>query len=335
MSVISASELKKSYGMQDVFSGISLDVPQRARIAMVGSNGIGKSTLLRLLVGLEKPDHGSVQRARGLKIGFLPQEATYSSQTKDDMASTLWEYSLGAFAQLRMQEAELARLEHAMADPAKAESALARYGRLQESFELAGGYSFHATARRVLAGMSFTPEEFDRQLASLSGGERTRALLTRLLLENPDLLVLDEPTNHLDIEAIEWLEGWLREFKGAVLIVSHDRYFLDNCVDRVWDLSPQAITLYRGNYSAFVLQRAERLELHLKHYESQQEHVRREEDFIRRNIAGQNTRQAQGRRNRQQPFRRVQNGKKPTSHPAVCSACCVTIPSISRPHTGL
>jgi len=161
--------------------------------------------------------------------------------------------------------------------------------------------------------MSFTPEEFERRLDSLSGGERTRALLARLLLEKPDLLVLDEPTNHLDIEAIEWLEGWLREFDGAVVIVSHDRYFLDNSVDRVWDLSPHSITLYRGNYSAYVAQRAERLELHRKTYKSQQEHVRREQDFIQRNIAGQKTRQAQGRRKRLQRLLRDHAVTQPTS----------------------
>jgi len=313
MSVVSASDLKKSFGAQDVFAGISLDVPQRARIALVGPNGIGKSTLLGLLVGLEKPDQGSVHRARGLKTGFLPQEASYSLQTKDDLESTLWDYSLGAFAKLRKQESELARLEHAMADPSQAKAAMARYGHLQEAFELAGGYSYHASARRVLSGMSFTPEEFERRLDSLSGGERTRALLARLLLEKPDLLVLDEPTNHLDIEAIEWLEGWLRDFDGAVVIVSHDRYFLDNSVDRVWDLSPHSITLYRGNYSAYVAQRAERLELHRKTYKSQQEHVRREQDFIQRNIAGQKTRQAQGRRKRLQRLLRDHAVTQPTS----------------------
>jgi ATP-binding cassette subfamily F protein 3 len=313
MSVISASDLKKAFGAQDVFAGISLDVPQRARIALVGPNGIGKSTLLSLLVGLEKPDQGSVHRARGLKTGFLPQEASYSLHIKDDLESTLWEYSLGSFATLLKQESELARLEHAMADPSEAKAAMARYGRLQEAFELAGGYTYHSTARRVLSGMSFTPEEYERRLDSLSGGERTRALLARLLLEKPELLVLDEPTNHLDIEAIEWLEGWLRDFDGAVVIVSHDRYFLDNSVDRVWDLSPQSITLYRGNYSAYVAQRAERLELHRKTYESQQEHVRREQDFIQRNIAGQKTRQAQGRRKRLQRLLRDHAVAQPTS----------------------
>jgi ATP-binding cassette subfamily F protein 3 len=313
MSVISASNLQKSYGAQDVFSGISLSVPQRARVALVGPNGIGKSTLLHLLVGLEKPDQGSVQRSRGLKIGFLPQEASYSSQTKADLKSSLWEYSLGALSHLLKQEAELARLEQAMADPDKAESVLERYGRLQEAFELAGGYTYHAAVRRVLTGMSFTADEFERRLADLSGGERTRALLARILLEKPDLLVLDEPTNHLDIDAIEWLEGWLREYEGAAVIVSHDRYFLDNSIDRVWELSTHAITIYRGNYSAYVLQREERLELLHKQYESQQEHVRREEEFIRRNIAGQNTRQAQGRRKRLRRLLRDHSIDRPSS----------------------
>jgi ATP-binding cassette subfamily F protein 3 len=313
MSVISASNLKKSFGAQDVFSDISLSVPQRARIALVGPNGIGKSTLLHLLVGIEKPDQGSVQRSRGMKIGFLPQEASYSSQTRAELESTLWDYSLGALSYLRSQEEELAQLEQAMADPQIAESVMGRYGRLQEAFELAGGYTYHASVRRVLTGMSFATDEFERRLSTLSGGERTRALLARLLLEEPDLLVLDEPTNHLDIDAIEWLEGWLREYEGAAVIVSHDRYFLDNSVDRVWDLSPQSITVYRGNYSAYVLQRAERVELQRKQYESQQEHVRREEDFIQRNIAGQKTRQAQGRRKRLQRLLRDHAVDQPTS----------------------
>jgi ATP-binding cassette subfamily F protein 3 len=313
MSVISASNLKKSFGAQDVFSDISLSVPQRARIALVGPNGIGKSTLLHLLVGIEKPDQGSVQRSRGMKIGFLPQEASYSSQTRAELESTLWDYSLGALSYLRSQEEELAQLEQAMADPQIAESVMGRYGRLQEAFELAGGYTYHASVRRVLTGMSFATDEFERRLSTLSGGERTRALLARLLLEEPDLLVLDEPTNHLDIDAIEWLEGWLREYEGAAVIISHDRYFLDNSVDRVWDLSPQSITVYRGNYSAYVLQRAERVELQRKQYESQQEHVRREEDFIQRNIAGQKTRQAQGRRKRLQRLLRDHAVDQPTS----------------------
>ncbi|MGD8814530.1 MAG: ABC-F family ATP-binding cassette domain-containing protein [Anaerolineales bacterium] len=313
MSLIIASELAKSYGAQDVFSGISLTIPPQARIAMVGPNGVGKTTLLRLLVGLETPDRGSVQRSSRLKVGFLPQEATYSAYTKTDMERTLWDYAVGAFGPLRKQEQQLAELEQAMGDPDQAEIALDRYGRLQEAFELAGGYTYPSTIRRVLNGLSFTTEEYERPLSMLSGGERTRSLLARLLLEKPDLLVLDEPTNHLDIEAIEWLEGWLRDFDGAALIVSHDRYFLDNCVENVWELMHHDIERYRGNYTAYAMQRGERQELHRKRYQAQQEHVRREQDFIQRNIAGQKTRQAQGRRKRLQRLLRDHAIDRPTS----------------------
>ncbi|HEY70779.1 MAG TPA: ABC-F family ATP-binding cassette domain-containing protein [Anaerolineae bacterium] len=313
MSLITANDLAKSYGAQDVFSGISLVVPPGARFALVGPNGVGKSTLLRLLVGLETPDRGSVQRSSKLKVGFLPQEATFSAYTKADLERPLWEYALGAFGNLRKQEQQLADLEQAMGDPAQAEAAMERYGRLQEAFELAGGYTYQATIRRVLNGLSFTSEEYDRPLNMLSGGERTRALLARLLLEKPDLLVFDEPTNHLDIEAIEWLEGWLRDFDGAALIVSHDRYFLDNCIEHVLELLPHGLERYRGNYTAYALQREERHELHRKQYQAQQEHVRREQDFIQRNIAGQKTRQAQGRRKRLRRLLRDHAIDRPTA----------------------
>jgi ATP-binding cassette subfamily F protein 3 len=298
MSLITAKDLAKSYGAQDVFEGVSVAVPHQARIALVGPNGVGKTTLLRLLANLEKPDQGHLQRARALKIGFLPQEASYSKTHHDTLSLTLWESGLQAFQELRKIESELTRLEQSMADPQDAEEAIIRYGPLQESFERLGGYTYPSRIRRVLTGLGFDVRDFNRSLDQLSGGERTRAFLARLLLDDPDLLVLDEPTNHLDIEAVEWLEGWLREWPGAAVIVSHDRYFLDRAVETVWELSPLGAEIFRGNYSDYVRQRIERRRNHETRYRAQQEHVRREEEFIRRNIAGQNTRQAQGRRKR-------------------------------------
>jgi ATP-binding cassette subfamily F protein 3 len=298
MSLITATELAKSYGAQDVFEGVSVAIPHQARIALLGPNGVGKTTLLRLLAGSEKPDEGRIQRARWLRIGYLPQEVSYSRSRKDELKRTLWDSCLEAFSEIRAQEAELARLEELMADPQEAEKAMARYGPLQEAFERAGGYIYPSRVRQVLNGLGFTPQEYGRPLERFSGGERTRALLGRLLLEEPDLLILDEPTNHLDIAAIEWLEAWLRDWSGAEVLVSHDRYLLDRLVDTVWELSPRGVETYRGNYSAYVQQRAERRVYHATRYQAQQEHVRREQDYIRRNIAGQNTRQAQGRRKR-------------------------------------
>jgi ATP-binding cassette subfamily F protein 3 len=300
MSLISATDLAKSYGAQDVFEAVSVAIPHQARVALVGANGVGKTTLLRLLAGYESPDRGQVQRARGLRIGYLPQETTPAAAADGGPVQTLWQMCLASFADLRGQEAELARLEEEMAEPGRAEEAMARYGPLQEAFERAGGYAYPARIRQVLGGLGFSLEDYSRPTGQLSGGERTRAHLARLLLEDPDVLILDEPTNHLDMEAFEWLEGWLREWPGSAVIVSHDRYFLDRTVDSVWDMTAQGVEVYRGNYSDYARQRAERRRFLEAAHQAQQERWAKEQDYIRRNIAGQNTRQAQGRRKRLQ-----------------------------------
>jgi ATP-binding cassette subfamily F protein 3 len=317
MSLIAATDLAKSFGAHDVFAGVSAAIPHQARIALVGPNGVGKTTLLRLLAGLDSADRGRIQRARGLRIGYLPQETSAADSNGPDSNLTLWDSCLAAFADLRAQEAELARLEADMADPRRTEDALARYGPLQEAFERAGGYAYPARIRQVLNGLSFTPEEHVRPLAMLSGGERTRAYLGRLLLDDPDVLILDEPTNHLDIEAIEWLEGWLRDWPGAAVIVSHDRYFLDRTVHAVWELSSRGVDIYHGDYTAYAGQRGERRRAQLEAYQTQQEHVAREEEYIRRNIAGQNTRQAQGRRKRLERMLREAEIARPAAERSV------------------
>ncbi|HET7010740.1 MAG TPA: ABC-F family ATP-binding cassette domain-containing protein [Anaerolineales bacterium] len=294
MSLISASALSKSFGAQDVFAGVQLAIPRQVRVALVGPNGVGKTTLLSILAGEETPDSGQVQRARGVRIGYLRQETI----TETAAGPTLWDHALEAFGDLRRREAELARLEADMAEPSKTVRALARYGPMQEAFELDGGYVYASRARQILSGLGFGAAARERRLDELSGGERTRAELARLLLEDPDLLLLDEPTNHLDLEAVEWLESWLRDWPGSALIVSHDRYFLDRTVEQVWELRAAGIDVYHGNYSAYAAQRAERNAHAQRHYEADQERIQREQEYIRRNIAGQNTRQAQGRRKR-------------------------------------
>lgn len=301
MSLLTASNLAKSFGPEDIFSGISIEIPHKARIALVGPNGAGKTTLLRILIGQETPSAGTVSASRGLRIGFLPQRPELAG------SHTLWEEMLNAFADLRRMEARLQRLENEMADPQRHDAALAEYGDLQQRFELAGGYTYETRIRMVLQGLSFSPEDYQRPLTKLSGGQRTRALLGRLLLDAPDLLVLDEPTNHLDIAAVEWLENFLRDFPSAVLAVSHDRYFMDEFASTIWELDFGALETYRGNYSHYVQQREERYERRLKEYEAQQEFLAKEMDYIRRNIAGQNTRQAKGKRRRLETMRR--NGR--------------------------
>lgn len=301
MSLLNFSSLTKSYGPRDIFTGLSGAVPYGARIGIVGPNGIGKTTLLRLFADLEEPSGGNIFRSRGLKVGYLPQEAV-SGMLGDER--NLWGEMLTAFEELLGREAELRRLESEIAtlnQPEQAtqlDEAMARYGELLERFEHEGGYDYETKIKQTLQGLGFEPEDYERPVAQLSGGQKTRALLARLLLENPDLLILDEPTNHLDISAVEWLETFLSEWNGAALIVSHDRYFLDEAANKIWDLIPARIDEYNGNYSAFVLQRTERRERQLRDYEAQQEFIAKEEDFIRRNIAGQNTAQAKGRRRR-------------------------------------
>ncbi|MBN1535659.1 MAG: ABC-F family ATP-binding cassette domain-containing protein [Anaerolineales bacterium] len=289
MSLITTTGLGKSYGPVDIFSGIDLTIPPRSRIAIVGPNGVGKTTLLRILVGIEEPSMGHLQRAKKLKFGYLPQEASLPSQ------GVLWQECLSALSDLLVREAELRRLESEMAEPALAEEALARYGTLQHTFELLGGYTYETRIRQTLTGLGFDEKDFQRPLVQLSGGQRTRALLARLLLENPDLLILDEPTNHLDINAVEWLEGYLSQWEGAALLVSHDRYFLDRVVDHVWEMRSDGLEVYRGNYSAYLQQRQERWELRQQIFLAEKERLEKDLDYIKRNIAGQNTLQAKGR----------------------------------------
>lgn len=289
MSLITATGLSKSFGPEDIFVNVSLSVPRGARVAIVGPNGVGKTTLLRILVGLEEPNAGAVHRARSLSIGYLPQEASLEAP------HSLMEECLRAFEQLRAQEAELSRLEAAMSNPAQADEALERYGPLQESFERQGGYTYETRIRQTLSGLGFEETDFQRSVSQLSGGERTRALLARLLLSDADLLVLDEPTNHLDIAAVEWLEGYLSSWAGTALLVSHDRYFLDKVVDNIWEMSSAGIEAYRGNYSAYLGHRQERWALRQQEFEAEKERMEKDLEYVRRNIAGQNTVQAKGR----------------------------------------
>lgn len=291
MSLLTAANLSKSFGPEDIFSNISFSIPRGARIGLVGANGVGKTTLLKILLGEETPSNGSVSAAKNLTIGYLPQEAVLHS------TRTLWDACLEGMADLLEMEEKLRELESKMSDNPDDEELIVRYGRLQDRFDRMGGFFYENTVERTLTGLGFKEEDFSKPLNMLSGGQRTRAVLARLLLSDPDLLLLDEPTNHLDIQAMEWLEGFLKSWKGAAVLVSHDRYFLDQTVDVIWEMTP-ALEIYRGNYSAYLLQREERYERQLKEYQAQQEFIAKEEEFIRKNIAGQNTRQAQGRRTR-------------------------------------
>lgn len=292
MSILSFHNVSQAFGAVDVFTGLSGTIPNDGKIGLVGSNGIGKTTLLLVLAGLTIPTSGSVHIARGRRLGYLRQEAM---EAFADSANTVYGEMLTVFATLREQEARLRSMEERLGDGHASDELLAEYAEAQHAFDQAGGYEYETRIQQTLKGLGFKPSHWDMPLKLLSGGQKTRALLARLLLEKPDLLILDEPTNHLDVEAIEWLENTLKMWEGAVLIVSHDRYFLDKVVNRIWEMSRTAIEDYRGNYTAYLQQRQDRWEAAQKVYEQERERMEKELEYIRRNIAGQNTDQAVGR----------------------------------------
>ncbi len=295
MPILTTSQLGKNYEPVEIFAGVSFSLPHRARYAIVGPNGVGKTTLLHILAGREAPSEGQVHIARGISIGFLPQEAALHA------THTLWEECLRAFENLRDQEQLLADLEAQMGqsqDEAELEDLLERYGTLQARYEHRGGYDYETQIRRVLSGLGFAEADYHFPLNKLSGGQRTRALLGRLLLAGHDLLLLDEPTNHLDIEAVEWLESFLREWDGAVLFVSHDRYFIDRVATHVLEMFRGSMEMYRGNYSTYLQQREIRWAERLEFFETEKARLENELDYIKRNMAGRGTQAAKGKLSR-------------------------------------
>jgi len=295
------TDVSKSYGAQEVLRAVSLQVNPGEHVGLVGRNGAGKTTLLRLISGGEAPDVGTVERLRGLRLGVLAQHVDFSG------AETVIDAALEVFDSLRALEARMRELEHEMteASGAKLERVMHEYSEAQHTYEHEGGFSYHARAEAVLLGLGFTKEDFGTAAESLSGGEKNRLGLARLLLLEPDILLLDEPTNHLDVQAVEWLEDFLAAYKPAYMIISHDRFFLDHTVTRVLELEGGRVESYRGNYSAYLAEREERREQRQRAYEQQQELIARTEEFIRRNLAGQKTKQAKSRRKMLEKLERV------------------------------
>jgi len=304
MAILTATDLRKYFGAQDVFSGISVQIARDDKVGLVGRNGVGKTTLLRILAGLEEPDSGRVQKARGLRVGYLPQDPDLSGER------TLYGEMLTAFRDLLAMQDRLRDLENGMADPMRRDEVMLLYDKLLHEFEMAGGYLYESQIRRVLGGLSFGEEEYDYPLNMLSGGQRTRALLGRLLLEDPDLLLLDEPTIYLDLGAMEWLETYLVEWPKALVVVAHDRYFLDVVATRVWDMESRQIEQYRGNYSHYVETKVERVTRRKVEYEAQQKKIKKAEDFIRRYKAGQRTKEARSREHMLKRLKRLERPRE-------------------------
>ena len=300
MSIVSGRQLAKYYGAQDVFANLSFSVARGDKIALVGPNGAGKTTLLRIIAGLDEPTEGRVYKARSLRIGYLPQCPEFRSD------QTVRGEMLTVFAGLREQQRSLLQLAEQMAAARDPSDLMARYAKAEERFELAGGYDYENRITRVLNGLGFGPGNYDRPVSTLSGGEVTRALLAKLLLQEPELLLLDEPANHLDLDALEWLESHLQEWPHSLLVVSHDRYLLDRVALRVWELNHGKLETYRGNYSQYVAQRQARRSRLQREYDAQQEFIAKTEEFIRRYKAGQRSREARGREKRLRRLERVE-----------------------------
>jgi len=304
--IVQLNGVSKWFGSQNVLRDVTFQINPTEKLGLIGANGAGKTTLLKIVSGVYAPDTGSVTRKSGLQIGTLDQIPEFHERT------SVLEEGLRSSDYLRQLEAEMRDLEHAISTEPRADI-LDRYSHIQHEFELKGGYTYRARTEAALHGVGFSKNTFERPCRNLSGGEKNRLALAKLLLSNAELLLLDEPTNHLDIRSIEWLEKFLRETDKTIISVSHDRIFLDRVANRMIEIHDGPIQDYRGNYSDYVKQRVERLARQEKEWQLQTEWVEKQEDYIRRNIAGQKTKQAQSRR---KLLARVKPLEKPKSVPA-------------------
>lgn len=298
MIVMQLNNIAKSFGATEILKDIKLEIKHRDRIAIVGRNGAGKSTLLKIMADELTYDAGEIMKPKEVEIGYLAQHTVIESKY------TIWEEMLTVFSHFEKEEKKLRQLEQKMADSqqmtAEAYDELLReYDRLHESFQTSGGYEYESEIRSVLNGLDFTDIPVDTKIVDLSGGQKTRLALGKLLLQKPEVLILDEPTNHLDIETLSWLESYLTNYSGAVVIVSHDRYFLDKTVNIVYEISRKRSKRYIGTYSKYLEQKAIDYERELRAYESEQAFIQSTEDFIQRNIARASTSKRATSRRRQ------------------------------------
>lgn len=306
MILLQVNQVSKYYGADPILSNIKLEVQTRDKIALVGRNGAGKSTLLKIISGQISHDGGEIIKPKGVSIGYLAQNTGLQS------TRSIWDEMLTVFQPLIQMEKNLRRLENKMSELSHTESTeqyeqiLKDYDELQVSFKDQGGYQYETEIRSILHGLHFHDYDHTTAISSLSGGQKTRLALGKLLLTKPDILILDEPTNHLDIETLSWLEQYLQNYDGAILIVSHDRYFLDKIVHTVYEISQNNLEKYVGNYSDYLIKKAENYERDLKLFEKQQDEIAKLEDFVQKNIArASTTKRAQSRRKQLERMERL------------------------------
>ncbi|WP_283153171.1 ABC-F family ATP-binding cassette domain-containing protein [Guptibacillus hwajinpoensis] len=310
MIVLQVNGLTKSFGADTILSNIKLEVQSRDRVALVGRNGAGKSTLLKMITGQLSYDSGDIIKPKDVSIGYMAQDTGLESNL------SIWEEMLGVFNRLRKMESELRSYEQKMGNPDVYENAteyeriLKEYDELQVAFKDQGGYKYEADIRTVLHGLNFKDFDYSTKISTLSGGQKTRLALGKLLLTKPELLILDEPTNHLDIETLTWLEGYLQNYSGALLIVSHDRYFLDKIVNKVYEVSRHRAERFEGNYSYYLDEKEQRYEQQLKEFEKQQKEIAKLEEFVQKNIVrASTTKRAQSRRKQLDRMERLDKPK--------------------------
>ena len=310
MIILQANKIERSFAGEVLFDNINLQVDERDRIALVGKNGAGKSTLLKILVGEEEPTSGEINKKKDISLSYLAQDSRFESE------NTIYDEMLHVFDDLRHTEKQLRQMELEMGEKSgeDLDKLMADYDRLSENFRQAGGFTYEADIRAILNGFKFDESMWQMKIAELSGGQNTRLALAKMLLEKPNLLVLDEPTNHLDIETIAWLENYLVNYSGALIIVSHDRYFLDKVATVTLDLTKHSLDRYVGNYSRFVELKEQKLATEAKNYEKQQKEIAALEDFVNRNLVrASTTKRAQSRRKQLEKMERLDKpeaGKK-------------------------
>ena len=301
MATLKINGLSKAFGINTVFENVTFDVKSGERIGLVGANGAGKTTLLKCIMGTEEYDKGSVKASDGAIIGYLRQDFDYDSHTIREEMEHAWKDVL----YYKDKIAEYAKLlEEGNPD----EALIERYGKLEERFEFLGGYDYESKTRKILTGLGFKDEDWDRDIHSFSGGQKVRINLAAAFVRHPDFLLLDEPTNHLDMDMLEWLEDYLRSYKGGILMISHDRYFLDAAATGIIDLENHKIRTFRGGYSRYLETKTNQDAAYEKAYNKQQEHIKETEEYIRRYKAGIKAKQARGR---QSQLNRLERLDKP------------------------
>lgn len=315
MIILSAQHIAKSFGVNAVLRDVSLTVQQGDRIGLVGVNGCGKSTLMRILAGLDAQDGGEISLVRGLRFGYLAQQNMVTS------GETVWNELQKVYEQVFAMEKKLRELEdemaHAHTDAQRFAQLSADYDRLTQRFEEADGYSWKSMVSGVLNGLGFKPAQYDQYVDSLSGGEQTRLCLARLLLQKPDLLLLDEPTNHLDMETLQWLENYLAAYKGSVLVISHDRYFLDHVCTGIVEILMGSSEQYNGNYTRYIAQRQERFESRMRAYEIQQKEIERQQAIIARYRMFNREKSIRAAESREKALDRMEKLEKPVDERAI------------------